>query len=313
MRRALAGAALPGCQTQRLGVHLPRPALLPQLLALLPVVSLVCRCSSGSSSSTTTGGAGGPRESSAQDLQAALTAAIQSGAPSVTILGGTYRFAHGVSLLIHNATDLAIRAPDPVELVFKGSAGVSIVSATRVSLENIAIDYDPPPTKATGGITYALVNSTDVVTQDLTIRSAPFMAVTAFTGGGNHTFRRLKFAPHPGARWASQRDAIHFSDVRIGPTIEDSSVGWCGDDFLNIKNTLMLLLRCDSAISCIIINPHVSVSSQAIHQLLVIYVSFREIACDCRGSSRSLSVGRPCWRQHGRAIGSAFTAGLHMT
>jgi hypothetical protein len=194
----------------------------------------------------------------AEDLQAAVTAAIQRGAPSLTIPGGTYRFADGVSLLIHNATDLDIRAPDPVELVFSGSAGVSIVSASRIRIENIAIDYDPSPTKAVPSITYALVNSTDVCTHDLTIRSAPYMAVTAFTGGGNHTFSRLRFAPRPGARWASQRDAIHFSDVRIGPTIEDSSIGWCGDDFVNIKNTLMLLMRCASASSCIVINPHVS-------------------------------------------------------
>eukprot|EP01043_Picozoa_sp_COSAG02_P036273 COSAG02_NODE_2646_length_8338_cov_5.543634_2_plen_665_part_00 len=195
---------------------------------------------------------------SAEELQAALTGAIHSGAASVTIQGGTYRFANNTSLLIHNATDLSIRAPDPVELIFAGSAGVSFVDAARVSIENIAIDYDPPPTRSYASITYALVNSSDVLTQDLTIRSAPYMAVTAFTGGGNHTFRRLRFAPRQGARWASQRDAIHFSDVRIGPTIDNSSIGWCGDDFLNIKNTLMLLLRCTSASSCIVINPHVS-------------------------------------------------------
>ena len=172
----------------------------------------------------------------AERLQAALTEAIHTGAPSLTIKGGTYRFANNTSLLIHNAANLSIRAPDPVELIFAGSAGVSFVSSDRVSIENIVIDYEPPPVKSYSSITYALVNSSDVYTENLTIRSAPYMAVTAFTGGGNHTFRRLQFVPHPGARWASQRDAIHFSDVRVGPTIDDSSVGWCGDDFLNINS-----------------------------------------------------------------------------
>lgn len=195
---------------------------------------------------------------SAEDLQAALTVAIQDGEATFTIPGGTYHFANNTSLLIHDAADLSIRAPEPVELIFSGSAGVSFVNAARVTIENIAIDYDPLPTTSYSSITYALVNSSDVFTEDLTIRSAPYMAVTAFTGGGNHTFRRLRFDPHPGARWASQRDAIHFSDVRTGPTIEDSSIGWCGDDFLNIKNTLMLLLRCTSASSCIVIDPHVA-------------------------------------------------------
>lgn len=218
---------------------------------LTPALSVVL-----SDEASSTNARGSPR--SAQDLQAALTAAIQSGAASFTIEGGTYRFAKDTSLLIHNATDLSIRAPDPVELIFAGSAGVSFVSAARVTIQNIAIDYDPPPTTSHSSITYALVNSSDVLTEDLTIRNAPYMAVTAFTGGGNHTFRRLRFAPRPGAPLASQRDAIHFSDVRVGPTIENSSIGWCGDDFLNIKNTLMLLLRCDSASSCIVINPHVA-------------------------------------------------------
>ena len=192
-------------------------------------------------------------------LQAVVSAAIRSGAASAYIPGGLYRFAHGTSLLIHSASDLAFSVPDPVELVFSGAAGVSIVNSSRISIGNISIDYNPVPTKAYPSITYALVNSSDVCTEDLTIRSAPYMAITAFTGGGNHTFRRLRFSrPRPGARWTSQRDAIHFSDVRIGPTIEESSVGFCGDDFLNIKNTLMLLLQCESASSCIVIGPHVA-------------------------------------------------------
>lgn len=238
--------------------------------------------------------------SAAEDLQAALSAAIRRGAPSFIIPGGEYRFAAGTSLLVHGAAGLAIRAPLPVQLVFSGSAGLSFVDCAEVSIGNLTIDYDPPPTKKLSSITYALVNCSDVVSEDVVIHSAPYMAVTAFGGGGNHTFRRLRFVPLPGAPLVSQADAVHFSDVRVGPTFEDSSLGHCGDgpaplspssvasrqpplllvnslllvplvlmltahwvsslpaDFFNIKTNMQLLLQCDSPLSCVIINPHVS-------------------------------------------------------
>ena len=143
-------------------------------------------------------------------------------------------------------------------LLFSGSAGVSYVNCSRVSIGNVTVDYDPAPTKTYSSITYSLINSTNVLSQDLTIASAPYMAITAFTGGGNHTFRGLRFAPpRGGAKWTFQRDAIRMSDLRFGPIIEDRSVGFCGDDFLNIKNTLMLLVSCETSSSCVAINPHV--------------------------------------------------------
>jgi hypothetical protein len=55
---------------------LPRRPLQPVLLPRLLLLVLQCRCSSGGSR--------------AEDLQAALTAAIERGAPSLTIAGGTY-------------------------------------------------------------------------------------------------------------------------------------------------------------------------------------------------------------------------------
>ena len=41
------------------------------------------------------------------------------------------------------------------------------------------------------GITYNLLNSSNVVSEDITIYKAPFFSVTAFNGGGGHTFRRF--------------------------------------------------------------------------------------------------------------------------
>ena len=115
--------------------------------ALLPLLLLLQLSHHWAAPAALSASSRGSPPVAAEGLQAELTAAIEAGQPSFTIKGGTYRFKSGTSLLIHNATDLAIRAPDPVELIFEGSAGVSFVSAVRVSIENIAIDYDPLPTK----------------------------------------------------------------------------------------------------------------------------------------------------------------------
>ena len=202
----------------------------------------------------------------AVELQEQLDNAIQRGDATFHIVGGTYRFGTDTSLLLHGATRLSLMAPQPVLLVFSGSAGVSFVNATDVSIGNITLDYDPPPTQKLSSITYALVNCSNIESEDVTIRAAPFMGVTAFGGEGNHTFRRLRFEPHTPANataagaaavgLVSQADAVHFSDLRIGPTIEDSSIGHCGDDFFNFKTTIHLLLHCDSPVSCVVVNPH---------------------------------------------------------
>jgi hypothetical protein len=191
-------------------------------------------------------------------LQEALDAAIERGDPTFFITGGLYRFANNTSFLVHGAARLSILAPASVQLVFSGSAGVSFVNSSDVSIGNVTIDYDPPPTQKLSSITYALVNCSNVVSENITIRAAPFMAVSAFGGEGNHTFRRLHFEPHTQSVLVSQADAVHFSDLRTGPTFEDCSIGHCGDDFFNFKTTIHLLLQCDSPCSCVIVNPHVS-------------------------------------------------------
>ena len=40
-----------------------------------------------------------------------------------------------------------------------------------------------------------------------------------------------------------------------GPVVEDSLVGHSGDDFFNVHATLMLVLKCGTPTSCIIVNP----------------------------------------------------------
>merc|ERR1719230_2557032 len=57
-------------------------------------------------------------------------------------------------------------------------------------------------------------------------------------------------------RWC--RDAIHFSDQRVGPTIVDSVIGYTGDDLFNIHTTLMVVVKCETPTSCLMVNPHLS-------------------------------------------------------
>ena len=226
----------------------------------------------------------------AQQLQEQVNAAIAQNKNNITVSGGNYDFGYA-NFNIHRAKGLKILAPHgTVSLLFSGSAGVNISDTTDLYLENWSIDYlegvsqhnqstfvatkgkngvnvTRSDLSANIGITFNLWNSTRVAVQDLTIRHAPFMAVTAFNGGGAHVFHRLKFEPKsvstpcvvPGVpvlcHLVGKRDALHFSDQRVGPTITDSIIGYTGDDFFNIHTTLMIVIRCE-ATACLMVNPH---------------------------------------------------------
>jgi hypothetical protein len=181
---------------------------------------------------------------------------------------------------------------------FSGDAGINISHSTNVRLggiihadENgyeygtsspsysmnssfIIIDYDPLPSSSshtnfqeTSGITLHLFNCSNVTVEDVVLRAAPFMAVTAFQGYGNHTFRNIHFVPHPSRDLVGRRDAMHFSDLRVGPTVINSTIGYTGDDFFNVHSTMLLVLNCShnategrqssSKWECLLVNPRV--------------------------------------------------------
>eukprot|EP01047_Picozoa_sp_COSAG01_P071529 COSAG01_NODE_11130_length_2000_cov_1.946344_1_plen_238_part_00 len=179
----------------------------------------------------------------AAQLQQRVDAAIAQGKPVVDVPGGAYLFntsTNGTDFLILGASQLRIRALDTVLLWFAGGAGVNLTDCTDVQLVGSGamdgskpawvLDYDPPPThQILTGSTLNLLNSTRVLAEDVTIRAAPYMAVTAWNGGGAHVMRRLVFERVAGRARVGLRDAMHFSDQRIGPTIEDSVVGFTGD------------------------------------------------------------------------------------
>ena len=200
-------------------------------------------------------------------LQSALDAAITAGDATFSVPPGDYNFSTA-NFDIHNARDLAIKADD-VTLWFACTtaapsrcAGVNISNSERVNISGLTIDYHDPPHGRLGvpGITFNLLNCTDVVSERITIVRAPFFSVTAFNGGGGHVFRQFNLSnvtadkgPDP---LPHQRDAFHFTDLRRGVTLEDSFVAGCGDDFFNAHNTIMVVLAHESPTSLLIVNPH---------------------------------------------------------
>ena len=164
------------------------------------------------------------------------------------------------------------------------SSGVNISNSADVTVRGITIDYSPrslPPTTCKPGpippppapdsptpqfnsgrkFSYNIFNSSRVVTEGLTIRSAPFMAITSYLGDGAHVFRRVAFAPNPRDFNAmiAGKDGLHESDVRVGLKFIDSKIHGTADDFFNFHNTLHIVFRCDAPThSCLIANPHIN-------------------------------------------------------
>ena len=182
------------------------------------------------------------------------------------------------------------------------SSGVNISNSRRVTVRGIAIDYTPralpaesckpsappPPATPLAGhreyprrdyetrapasysyqfnsgrrYTYHIFNSSQVVTEDVVIISAPFMAITSFLGSGGHVFRRVSFKPNatdPNALIAG-KDGLHESDVRQGLQFIDSTIHGTADDFFNLRNTLQIVYRCDFSTthSCLVVSPHIN-------------------------------------------------------
>lgn len=81
--------------------------------------------------------------------------------------------------------------------------------------------------------------------------------ITSFNGEGGHIVRRVRMEPNePGQVFVGERDGVHESDVRRGITVENSTIGYLNDDFMNIHSTLLVVLNCSKG-ECLLINPHV--------------------------------------------------------
>ena len=131
------------------------------------------------------------------------------------------------------------------------SSGINVSSSADVTIKGVAVDYaprslpggpcavplrpaPPPPPPGTPTqqfnsgrkFTLNLFNSSRCVVEDLTIRHAPFMAITSFLGDGGHVFRRVTFEPDPKDPTAmiAGKDGLHESDVRHGLQFLDSTI-----------------------------------------------------------------------------------------
>ena len=108
----------------------------------------------------------GPR---AVALQQQVTAAVATKATTVVLAGGEYNF-NGADFEIYNAFHLRFEATAPVKLWFAAGFGVHFRGSSNVSVGGgWTIDYDPPWTKRTAGLTYQLTNCSDILTEDLTV------------------------------------------------------------------------------------------------------------------------------------------------
>ncbi len=162
-------------------------------------------------------------------------------AANTTCLGATWTHPPGPACYMLSALD----STDP-EPGFSSWSRVPVVHT---------LGPCPPPSGP--GITLHMFNSSDTLVEDLTIHAAPYMAITSFNGDGGHVLRRVSFVPNEeGQMFVAERDGVHESDVRRGITLEDSTIGYLNDDFMNIHATMLVVLRCSSA-SCLMINPHV--------------------------------------------------------
>ena len=218
------------------------------------------------------------------------------------------------------------------------SSGINVSSSADVALKGIAVDYAPrslpggplecaepqrpvPPPAPAGAptqqfndgrkFTLNLFNSSRCIVEDLTIRHAPYMAITSFLGDGGHVFRRVAFEPDPKDPHAmiAGKDGLHESDVRRGLQFLDSTIHGTADDFFNFHNTLQLVYKCDAfSRSCLIINPHIHAVP-----LNTIYGSQRVLANV--GSGDVFSFYPLSCHNAGECINSTFTnlATLHVT
>eukprot|EP01052_Picozoa_sp_SAG31_P026164 SAG31_NODE_2351_length_5889_cov_1.999482_5_plen_486_part_00 len=211
-------------------------------------------------------------------LQTRLNLAISQGVAAFTIPAGVYNFST-TNLDIAGAVNLRITATGAA-LWFAGNSkslqpGVNISNCDSLHLSGLSINYYSLSASRSGhpGITYNILNSSAVTSEDITIHKAPFFSVTAFNGDGGHVFRRFHMPNDPNIdptdRWPHQRDAFHFTDLRRGVLVEDSNVSGFGDDFLNSHNTIMLVLKRESPTSLLLVNPHLQNVKKAKGQAII--------------------------------------------
>ena len=93
------------------------------------------------------------------------------------------------------------------------------------------------------GITWNLMNSSHILTQDVVINAGGNMGFHESLGDGANVYRRVRIGRREGGTGllALNADGFHSSDVGKGPLLEDSEIAFTGDDFLNIHNRMLVI------------------------------------------------------------------------
>ena len=86
-------------------------------------------------------------------------------------------------------------------------------------------------------LTYVVANSSQIITEDVTIHSATGFAIVELDGACGHTYRRVRLIRMQGEEdpllIASNADAFHSNDCGRGPLIEDCELSNMMDDYMN--------------------------------------------------------------------------------
>ena len=83
------------------------------------------------------------------------------------------------------------------------------------------------------GITYECLNCSACATEDVTIHAGGNMGFLERGGEGGNTYRRLTIERVDDRLLALNADGSHSTDVGVGPTLEDVSIGHTGDDVVD--------------------------------------------------------------------------------
>jgi hypothetical protein len=92
------------------------------------------------------------------------------------------------------------------------------------------------------GFNYVVANSSQCVTEDLTILSSGYIAIQEVDGEGGHIYDNVRIEPSAGRFVASTADGFHSTDVDVGPTLRHCSFSRLLDDYFNVQSSLLLVM-----------------------------------------------------------------------
>ena len=162
--------------------------------------------------------------------------------------------AHGNHLVCNTTRAHDRPNPDIFRVTFRGAIapagsvqpGTLATVHYRLGLAD-PTTLQPVRTGQAGGLTYLITNSSRVTTLNHTLHGGGTEAIVEAGGEGGNIYRGIRVARREGRTpqrlLAANADGFHSSCVLKGPILEDSEIGWTGDDLLNIHSRISIVLR----------------------------------------------------------------------